>query len=98
MPTSIVLSEAGHKVLGVDVKSHIVETINKGISHISEKGLQKKLKKSIANGSFIARKSPDYSDVFLITVPTPFKKDSSKIPKPDLNYVYQAIKSCIPFF
>ena len=97
MPTSIVLSEAGHEVLGVDVKNHIVETINKGISHISEKGLQKKLKKSIANGSFIARKSPDYSDVFLITVPTPFKKDSSKIPKPDLNYVYEAIKSCIPF-
>ena len=33
----------------------------------------------------------------MITVPTPFKKDSSKIPKPDLDYVYEAIRTCIPF-
>ena len=31
------------------------------------------------------------------TVKTPFKKDSSKIPKPDLDYVHEAIRTCIPF-
>ena len=97
MPTSIVLSEAGHEVLGVDIQDNIVESINNGISHISEEGLQEKLKKSINNQTFIAKKSPNFSDVFLITVPTPFKKDLSTIPKPDLDYVYEAIRSCIPF-
>ena len=97
MPTSIVLSEAGHQVLGVDIQDNIVESINNGISHISEKGLQEKLKKSINNQTFIAKKSPNFSDVFLITVPTPFKKDTSTIPKPDLDYVFEAIRSCIPF-
>ena len=97
MPTSIVLSEAGHEVLGVDIQDHIVESINNGISHISEKGLQEKLKKAINNKTFIAKKSPNFADVFLITVPTPFKKDSSKIPKPDLDYVHAAIRTCIPF-
>ena len=64
MPTSIVLSEAGHEVVGVDIQDRIVESINNGISHISEKGLQEKLKKVINNKTFIAKEVPNFCGCF----------------------------------
>ncbi len=59
--------------------------------------LNSQLKNAIEDSKLSAQNKPTYADVFLITVPTPFKSNTSKVPSPDLNYVYSAIESCIPF-
>ncbi len=71
--------------------------MNDGKSHLAELNLNSELRNAIKESKLIAQNKPTYADVFLITVPTPFKVNSSKIPLPEINYVYSAIESCIPF-
>ena len=47
LPTSVLLSNIGYDVCGVDLNKKIVEIINSGKSHFLEKGLNKLVKKSI---------------------------------------------------
>ena len=102
LPTAVVLAEAGHKVLGVDVNKTIVDKINKGNVHIFEPGLEDSLRNAVINGLIIAKTEPAKSDVFVIAVPTPFINDKNineknKIPKPNIEYVLSAAKSLAPF-
>ena len=96
LPTACVLAESGHKVLGVDIKDDVVSKINKGESHFLEPGLEKLLKKMINNENLKASNKPDLSDVFIIAVPTPFKKNIAN-KDPDISFVIEAINSIIPF-
>ena len=94
LPTAALLAGSGFRVLGVDVKNEVVETINKGEIHINEPNLSELVKKAIENKSLIASLKPLQADVFLIAVPTPFKKDNSgEILSPNLEYVFEAAKS-----
>ena len=36
LPTAAIIARSGCKVLGVDISSHVVETINRGEIHIEE--------------------------------------------------------------
>tara|TARA_B100000963_G_C22634447_1_gene676769 strand:+ start:4037 stop:5167 length:1131 start_codon:yes stop_codon:yes gene_type:complete len=84
--------------LGVDINKKVVDDLNQGEIHIFEKGIKESLRKSIDIGKFKANCEPGFSDVFIIAVPTPFKECKPEaIPEPDLEYVFSAISSCIPF-
>ena len=90
LPTASIIASKGIKTFGIDVNTKLVKNINNCKIHFYEKDLDKILKKVIKNNYFIAKKIPDKSDVFVITVPTPiFKKNK----KPNLTFVFDAIKS-----
>ena len=86
LPTAAILAEAGCQVIGVDVNSAAVETINRGEIHIVEPELAEVVARNVAAGRLRATLTPEPADAFLITVPTPFAADH----QPDLSYVKNA--------
>ena len=96
LPTSAVLSRAGHHVIGVDVDPHVVSTVNEGRIHIVEPDLESVVAESVASGRLLAQLSPVQADVFLIAVPTPFQEDVDGIPQPNIDYVMSAVRSIAP--
>ena len=97
LPTAAVLARAGHKVIGVEVNPDVVATVNRGQIHIVEPDLDKAVASAVASGALSAQLTPALADVFLITVPTPFRIESGKIPQPNLDYVLAAAQSIAPF-
>ena len=93
LPTAALLANNGCKVHGVDIVKSTVDTINNGNIHIVEPGLDIFVKKAIESGNLKANIRPDFADVFIIAVPTPFKENFI----PNLDYVSSATKSIAPF-
>ena len=93
LPTSALMANHGIKVHGVDIDKKVVETINKGKTHIVEPDLDLAVKNAVDNGFLTASTKYSQADVFLIVVPTPFKKNN----EPDTTFVENAILSVIPF-
>ena len=86
LPTAAVLASKGIKVIGVDINSDIVNTINDGNVHIVEPDLHALVKDSISNGNLTATTKYEKADVFIISVPTPLIEEQ----KPDINFVKSA--------
>lgn len=93
LPTAALMASKKFNVLGVDVNESVVETINKGQIHIVEPDLYGLVKDVVDKKTLRARMNPDYADVFMIAVPTPFKEDH----EPDISYVENATRSVIPY-
>ncbi len=92
LPTAAVFASHGCHVIGVDINQDIVNTINAGDIHITEPGLDEVVRDVVSSGHLRATTKVEPSDVFFITVPTPFT-DSYK---PNLDYVRSAAKSISP--
>ena len=73
LPTAAVIASRGLKVSGVDLNPDIVKTINQGNIHIVEPDLEILVQNSVFNGNLRAMTTVDKADVFIISVPTPFK-------------------------
>jgi UDP-N-acetyl-D-mannosaminuronic acid dehydrogenase len=86
LPTAAVIARTGAQVLGIDVHSHVVDTINAGKVHIEEVDLDGLVSGVIARGTLRASTQIEPSDVFLIAVPTPFGENH----EPNIGYVLQA--------
>ena len=95
LPTSAMFASNGCEVVGVDVNSAIVDTLNKGHIHIEEPGLEEVVKKNIEIGNFRAVCVPEKADVFIISVPTPNNDDEYL--SCDLTYVLRAAESIVPY-
>jgi UDP-N-acetyl-D-mannosaminuronic acid dehydrogenase len=93
LPTAAVTAHKGVQVRGVDVNSHVIETINKGKIHIVEPGLEDVVRESVERGDLVATLKPGKADVHLIVVPTPFKG----VYEPDVSFVEAATRNVIPF-
>lgn len=93
LPTSSILAAKGYQVLGVDVSQKVVDTINSGKIHITEPDLDLFVRAAVQSGKLRASLTPEKSDVFIIAVPTPFKKDK----KPDMSFVQAATESLVKF-
>jgi UDP-N-acetyl-D-mannosaminuronic acid dehydrogenase len=89
LPTAALLASNGMHVIGVDVNESVVNTINQGMIHIVEPGLSDFVKKSVSEGNLHATTVPEKADIFIVSVPTPFKEDF----KPDISYIENAAKS-----
>jgi UDP-N-acetyl-D-mannosaminuronic acid dehydrogenase len=92
LPTASILAMKGYRVLGVDVRGEVVETINRGQIHIQEPDLDILVRSAVTSGQLRAAAEPEPSDVFIICVPTPIRADKS----PDLSYVEQAARAIRP--
>ena len=85
------LAEAGFEVCGFDVNKNTIETLQGGHIHIVEPGLQEAFEKAVAHGHLHFSEELGKSDVFYISVPTPFFKDENGSPEADLFVSLQAV-------
>jgi len=86
LPTAAVIASRKKKVIGVDVDSEVVDTINKGNVHIVEPELDVVVRAVVSDGYLEAVVEPRPADAFIIAVPTPFKENN----EPDLSYIKSA--------
>jgi UDP-N-acetyl-D-mannosaminuronic acid dehydrogenase len=93
LPTAAIAAKNGIDVTGVDINPEVVDTINRGEIHIIEPGLEDVVKDVVQKGKLKAQTTPQEADVFLIVVPTPFKKNH----RADISYVESATKAVLPF-
>jgi UDP-N-acetyl-D-mannosaminuronic acid dehydrogenase len=92
LPAACVLAQAGHEVLGVEIRADVVEGLNRGQIHIDEPGLHDLLQEALQHGRFQAQTTPEPANAFILCVPTPFKDGY----QPDLSYVEAAARSVLP--
>lgn len=92
LPTAAVFASRKKQVIGVDVNTKAVETINRGSIHIVEPDLDMVVHAAVTNGYLRATSVPEPADAFLIAVPTPFKADH----EPDLSYIESACRAIAP--
>ena len=97
LPTASMLATKGHKVLGVDVSEHAVNTINSGRIHIIEPDLDILVRSAVNSGNLKASLSPEEGDTFIIAVPTPFMEVDGNPKAPDLTYVEAATRAIVPY-
>ena len=93
LPTACLIASKKIKVLGVDINPEAINLVKEGKININEPDLIGLLKEVIEEGYLKIALKPDYADVFIICVPTPFKDGY----KPDLSYVMAAINSILPY-
>lgn len=93
LPTSALLANRGYDVHGVDVVQSVVDTINQGKIHIVEPELDTFVKAAVNSGKLKASIKPDYADIFVIAVPTPFHDGFV----PNIDYVVYATKAIAPY-
>ena len=74
LPTAAVLANHNYHVLGVDINQSVVDKINQGLIHIVEPDLDIIVKNSVESNFLKASVVPNYADIFLICVPTPFEE------------------------
>lgn len=96
LPTAAVFASRKINVIGVDVNSSAVETINQGKIHIVEPDLDMVVQAAVSEGYLRATTKPEPADAFLIAVPTPFKDGPNGPHDPDLDYIESASKSIAP--
>lgn len=92
LPTAALLASNGYKVVGVDLNTHAVETINQGRIHIVEPDLDAFVRSAVSAGRLKAFTTAQAGDVYMICVPTPFHEDEG-IPQPNIDYVLAATRS-----
>ncbi|MEM8680201.1 MAG: NAD(P)-binding domain-containing protein, partial [Planctomycetota bacterium] len=92
LPTASVLAMKGYRVIGVDVREDVVDTIRRGEIHIVEPDLDLLVKSAVNSGRLTAQPQPEAADIFIICVPTPLREDKT----PDLSYVEQASAAIQP--
>ncbi len=93
LPTAALMASKKFNVLGVDISESVVEIINEGRIHIVEPDLSGIVKDVVSKKTLRAATKPDFADVFMIAVPTPFKAGF----QPDISYVENATRAVIPF-
>ena len=91
LPLAVTFAEAGFKVYGVDISVQIIESLNKGSSHVGDVKDQKLLDLTEGNSVNKICFTSDYSalkscDGIVICVPTPLSKTGN----PDMRYVRDA--------
>lgn len=92
LPTAAMFASRKKKVVGIDVSSYVVDTINRGEIHIYEPDLDIAVRSAVSEGYLRASTTPESADVFVIAVPTPFSEGK----KPDLKYIEAACKTIAP--
>lgn len=71
-PTACLMAQAGHDVVGVDVRESVVEHLRNGVIHITdEHGLVEVAKSVLGSGALQVSTAPVEADAFIVCVPTP---------------------------
>ena len=93
LPTAAILASKKFDVLGVDVNETVVEIVKKGKVHVAEPDLEGLVYNAVHSGYLRAKTVPEKADVYILAVPTPFKKNH----EPDLRFIESAVDSIAPY-
>ncbi|NKF08513.1 nucleotide sugar dehydrogenase [Clostridium gasigenes] len=91
LPTALMFAKNGVEVVGTDLNEELVNTLNEGRLTFQEAGLEKVFKSALENKIKFQTKY-EVTNRYIITVPTPYMKDSKKI---DAKYVIAATKQVL---
>jgi len=91
LPTAALIASKQTFVHGVDTNKKVIDGIKNEKIHINEPGLNSLVTKVKKLGFFKCNTFPVKSKIYIITVPTPIKKNN----KPNLSYIKNATKSII---
>ena len=88
LPTALMFASHGVEVVGTDYNSELVATLNAGKTTFEEKGLDELFADALKSG---IKFTTEYqvTDTYIVSVPTPYDKDTKKI---DACYVNAAVK------
>ena len=91
LPTGLMFASNGIDVVGTDLNESLVETLQNKKLTFEEKGLQKLFDKALECGIEFSKKLIK-TDRYIITVPTPYIKESKKI---EAKYVVSAVSQVL---
>lgn len=92
LPTSLTMACAGLEVVGIDYNKELVKSLNEGKVTFEEKGLRELFDEAIKTKNIKFVSEYQKSDIYIVSVPTPYDKFSKKI---DCSYVVNAIKEVL---
>ncbi len=93
LPLAVLLAQAGHDVLGVDINNEKIQKLSNGICTLEEKGMDELYQKVYQTSRLRFSSNPELSDVYIIAVPTPLEK---KTKAADLSFIESALSTIIP--
>tara|TARA_X000000950_G_scaffold289426_1_gene413278 strand:+ start:5217 stop:6437 length:1221 start_codon:yes stop_codon:yes gene_type:complete len=96
LPTSAILAKAGYEVSGIDINEKVVDTVNNGKIHFKEHNLDKYVKDSVNSGNLKAFTEHQYSDIYIICVPTPLHQSETRY-LPNIDHVLKATRDISKF-
>ena len=91
LPTALMLAASGNEVIGTEIDEERVKVLQEGVVPFEEKGMPELMAEAISNNVTF---STEYhaSDMYIITVPTPYDQYSKKI---DPSYIQNAVRTVI---
>lgn len=89
LPTALMFASHGVEVVGTDYNAELVATLNAGKTTFEEDGLTELFESALEKGITFTTEYIS-TDVYIVSVPTPYDKASKKI---DAKYVISAVKS-----
>lgn len=91
LPTAAMFATHGHHIVGVDVSSRIVDSLNRGEITIEEPYLDPMVREAVSSGYLKASTVPEQADAYIIAVGTPINGDKTA----DLTAVIGAAESIV---
>ena len=88
LPTALMMASHGVEVIGTDYNKELVDTLNAGKTTFKEDGLDELFKSAVDAGITFTTEYQN-TDVYIVSVPTPYDKFSKKV---DACYVVEAVK------
>ncbi|MBB6624111.1 nucleotide sugar dehydrogenase [Clostridium gasigenes] len=88
LPTALMFASNGIEVVGIDLNTKLVSTLNEGKLTFQEDGLEEVFKNGLDKGIKFSNEY-EKTNRYIITVPTPYMSDTKKI---DASYVIAATK------
>ena len=92
LPTAALMASRGLDVVGVDINSSVVESVNQGKVHIVEPRLDAVVQVAVGSGRLKAAMHPEAADAFMIAVPTPITAEKTS----DMRAVLSAVDAIAP--
>lgn len=91
LPTALMFASHGVEIVGTDYDKKLIETLNGGKTTFKEEGLDELFDSAVQAGITFSSEYQS-TDMYIVSVPTPYDKDSKKI---DPSYVNAAIGSIV---
>lgn len=91
LPTALMMASHGVEVVGTDCNKELVATLSSGNTTFKEDGLEDLFQKAL-NGGIKFSTEYQITDIYIVSVPTPYDKFSKKV---DACYVVSAVESIL---
>lgn len=91
LPTALMMAAVGNEIVGTDYSEEVINQLNNGEIPFEENGIEELYKEALKkNIKFTSEYQK--TDMYIITVPTPYIKNSKKI---DPSYIISAVHSVL---